>query len=64
MHVIFQTFVVELWPLIDAKILFPFNILRQMDTISQNFIYAFILQDLHWDCYTSFFAHIYQSYGP
>ena len=21
-------------------------------------------QDLRWDCYTSFFAHLYQSYGP
>ena len=21
-------------------------------------------QDLRWDCYTSFFAHFYQSYGP
>ena len=21
-------------------------------------------QDLSWDCYTSFFAHLYQSYGP
>ena len=21
-------------------------------------------QDLLWDCYTSFFAHLYQSYGP
>ena len=21
-------------------------------------------QDLAWDCYTSFFAHLYQSYGP
>ena len=22
------------------------------------------LQDLTWDCYTSFFAHLYQCYGP
>ena len=28
MHVIFRTFVPELWPLIYAKISFPFNILR------------------------------------
>ena len=39
MHVIFLTFVPELWPLINAKILFSFNILR---TNGQNFTKFYI----------------------
>ena len=42
LHVIFRTFVPELWPLIYATILFPLNIMRT-DGFSPNFIYAFIL---------------------
>ena len=115
LHIIFFTFVPELWPLIYAIILYPFNILR---TNGQNFtkfytcvhidkIYVgivthhflhictsvtaldlrknFVLvqylenkwtefyqnlymhsywQDLHLDCYTSFFAHSYQGFKP
>ena len=45
LHIIFGTFLPELWPMIYSKILFSFNILRtnEMDRISPNFIYAFIL---------------------
>ena len=114
LHIIFPTFVPELWPLICAKILFLLNILRtngqnftkfyiciHIDKIyvgivthfslictrvmaldlSQNFVSIQYLekkwtefhqilymhsnrQDLHWDCYILFFAHLYQSYGP
>ena len=39
----FQIFVLELCPLIYAKISFPLNILRTNWQISPNFIYAFIL---------------------
>ena len=41
----FCTFVPELWPLIYAKISFPLIILRTIDRISPNFIYAFILTE-------------------
>ena len=30
----------ELWPLIDVRILFPFNILRKIDEFWWNFVYA------------------------
>ena len=64
LHVIFLTFVPELWPLIYAKVSFSFNILG---TNGQNFTKFYIMhsycQDLRWDCYTSFFAYLYQSYG-
>ena len=58
--IIFCTFVPELWLLIYAKILFPLNILRKN---GQNFMHSY-WQDLCWDCYSSFFTHLYQSYGP
>ena len=115
LHIIFCTFVPELWPLIYSKILFLLNILRTNGQIltklyitiytdkiyvgvvschfwhnctsvmvldlSQNFVSIQYLenkwtefhqilymhsykQDLHWDCYTSFFEFLYQSYGP
>ena len=63
----FSHFVPVLWPLIYSKILYLFNNLR---TNKQNFTKIYIhcmhsyYQDLHWDCYTSFFTHLYQSYGP
>ena len=63
----FSHFVPMLWPLIYSKISYLFNNLR---TNKQNFTKIYIhcmhsyWQDLHWDCYTSFFAHLYQSYGP
>ena len=38
--------------------------LEQIDRISPNFIYAFILTtSIAWDSYMLFFAHLYQSYG-
>ena len=114
LHIIFRTFILELCPLIYAKIWFLFNILRtnrqnftkfliciHFDNIyigvvthhffhictramaldlCQNFVSVQYLekkwteayqilymrsywQDLYQDCYTSFFAHLYQSYG-
>ena len=39
LHIIFRNFVPELWPLIYAKMLFPFNILR---TNGQNFTKFYI----------------------
>ena len=43
----------------------PFHLVswEQNDRISSNFVYSY-WQDLSWDCYTSFFAHLYQRYGP
>ena len=44
LHVIFGTFVPELWPLLYAKILYPLNVLRTNWLIVTKFcIYAFIL---------------------
>ena len=47
LHIIFHTFVLELLPLIDVRILFKIsfllNILRQNDRISPNFVYVLIL---------------------
>ena len=43
LHVIFCTFVTEVWPLIFAKILFPARHLEKIDRMSPNLIYAFIL---------------------
>ena len=39
LHVIFRTFVPELWPLIYAKILYPLNILRQKMTDFHQILY-------------------------
>ena len=74
LHIIFHTFVPELWSLIYTKISFPLNVSRTKERILPNFIYAFILTRstmgllhivfLHWDCYTSFFAYYYQNNGP
>ena len=54
LHIVFLTFVIELWPLIDIRISFPLNILMTINRISTNFI----LQDLGWDCYLSFLADL------
>ena len=60
LHVIFGTFVTELWPLIYTIISFPFNILR---TNGQNLTKFYIC--IHIDkIYLGIFAHLYQSYGP
>ena len=60
LHILFHIFVPEFWPLIYAKNLFP-NKLIEFHQILYMHSYW---QDLRWDCYTSFFAHLYQSYGP
>ena len=39
----FRKFVIELWPLIDVRLLFPLYILRKMDRVIPNFVYALIL---------------------
>ena len=65
MHVIIQTFVIELWPLIYAKILFLFNILRTNGlnftklhiTINTDKIYVGI-DSCH------FSQNLLESYGP
>ena len=62
LHIIFHKFVTELWPLIYAEILFLLNILRT-DIFSPLYMHSY-WQDLAWDCYMSFFAHWYQSFGP
>ena len=65
LHIIFRTFVPLLWPLIDAKIWFPFNILR---TNGQNLIKFYIC--IHIDkIYVGiathhFFANLHHCYGP
>ena len=65
LHVIFRTFVPALWPLIYAtRILFPLSILRTKWKNSPNLYMHSYWQKLCWDCYTSFFAHLHQSYGP
>ena len=58
-HNIFRTFRPELWPLISAQYLE--NYITYFHQILYMHLY---LQDLALDCYTSFFAYLYQSYGP
>ena len=53
MHAIFPTFVPELWPLIYAKILFPFNIVR---TNGQNFTKFYICKHID-KIYVGIVAH-------
>ena len=58
MHVIFGTFEPELWPMIYAKILFPFNTLR---TIGQNFTKFYIcihIDKIYVGIVTRHFSHI------
>ena len=43
LHIIFHTFVPELWPLITPKFCFCSLSREQIDRTSPNFIYAFIL---------------------
>ena len=37
---------------------------NQLVEFSTNYIYAFILARSNWNCYTSFFKNLYQSYVP
>ena len=63
--IIFCKFVPELWPLIYFPISFPLNILRTTLQFFHRILYMHLYwQDLVWDCYTSFFGNLYQSYGP
>ena len=58
LHIIFRTFVPELWPLIYAKISFPFNILR---TNGQNFTKFYIcihIEKIYVGIFTHYFSHI------
>ena len=59
LHIIFHLFVPELWPLIYAKFCFHSISWEQMDRISPNFIYAFILTRS-----TLGLLHIIFAYGP
>ena len=46
------------------KILFPLNLENKRIEFHQILYMHWYWQDLCWDCYLSFFAHLYQSYGP
>ena len=50
LHIIFGTFVPELWPLIDLKISFRLNILRTNGQILTKLYIYLYWRDLHWDC--------------
>ena len=52
LHIIFRTFVPELWPLIYAKIWFRSLSLEQIDRISPNFIYK-----IYVGIFTHHFSH-------
>ena len=54
----------ELWHLIYAKILFQLNILKPIDRILPNFIYALILTRYSLGLLHIILAPLYQSYGP
>ena len=58
LHIIFRTFVPELWLLIGAKFSFPLNILR---TNSQNFTNFDACIHIDKICNTSFFADLFQN---
>ena len=65
LNIISRTFLLELWPLINAKNLFPLNILRTNWRNFAKFLYMHSYwQDLALNCYASFFTHMYQSYVP
>ena len=59
LHNTFWVNVLELWPLIYAKISFPLYILNKLVDFHQILYIHSYWQDLAWDCYTSFFAHLY-----
>ena len=63
MRVIFRTFIPGLWPFTLPKFHFCSLSCEQIDRISPNLFMHLYWQDLHWDCYISFFAHLYQCYG-
>ena len=44
---IYCVIALELWPLVGVRFSFPLNILRTMDRISPNFMYALILTTSH-----------------
>ena len=58
-------FVSELWPCIYTKNFVSAQYLgNQLIEFHQILYMLLSWQDLARDCYTSFFAHLYQSYGP
>ena len=65
LHIIFRTFVSELWSLIYSKILFPLNILRTNGQILTK-LYITIYTDKIYVGIVSchFFANLLESYGP
>ena len=65
LHVIFRSSIPELWPLIYARISLPHKYLEiEMTEFHQILHMPWYWQDLGWDCYKSFFTHLFQSYGP
>ena len=63
-HVIFGQFLTELWPLIDIRILFMFNILWNNLWILIKFCICIDIDKVDLDDRTIFFVHFQQSYGP
>ena len=64
LHIIFWKFAPELWPFMP-KFRFSSISWEPIGRISPNLLYMHSSwQDLAWDCYTSFFTNLYQSYGP
>ena len=65
LHINFCKFIMELWPLVNVRISFPLNILGtnwlEFDHI---FHMHWYWQDLGWDCCTSIFTYLLQSYDP
>ena len=65
LHVLFRIFLPELWHLINPKSFISAQYLENKCTDFHKILYMHLLwQDLAWDCYTSFRAYLYQSYGP
>ena len=56
LHIIFHTFVPELWPLIYASISFPLNLENKWAAFHQILYMHSYWQDLCCDCNTSFFC--------
>ena len=57
LQIIFCYFSTELWPLIDVRILFPFNILRKIDGFWWNFVYAVLW--LAYEIFLNFSAELW-----
>ena len=66
LHIILRTFVTEYWPFIHIMWEFRFRSIswKQMDRISPNFIYVFILTRSRLGFCALFFAYLFQGYGP